>query len=144
MSSRSRRTRTPAIAGLAVAGLVASFAGPAAAPAAHAVPAAPAAVVKDKALKGKDVSVTLITGDRVLLSGGDLTKATVEPAAGRQHIGFTTYRFKEHAYVIPADVTKAVGNGRIDRRLFDVAELVRDGYDDASTSTIPVLTTYSG
>ncbi|MFI5696230.1 S8 family serine peptidase [Kribbella sp. NPDC051586] len=134
---RFTRRRTPAIAVLAVAGLAAGLAGPA-----HAVPSGPAATARSTG--GKDVSVTLITGDRVVLPGGDLTKASIEPGAGRQHVGFNTYRIKDHSYVIPADVTKAVGDGKIDRRLFDVAELVKDGYDDASTSTIPVLTTYSG
>jgi subtilisin family serine protease len=128
---------TPAIAVLAVAGLVAGLGGTA-----HAVQSGPVATARSTA--GKDVSVTLITGDRVVLPGGDLTKATIEPGAGRQHVGFTTYRVRDHSYVIPADVTKAVGDGKIDRRLFDVAELVKDKYDDASTSTIPVLTTYAG
>ncbi|MEV4263135.1 S8 family serine peptidase [Kribbella sp. NPDC049584] len=131
------RRGTPAIAVLAVAGLAAGLGGTA-----HAVPSGPAATARSAV--GKDVSVTLITGDRVVLPGGDLAKAAIEPGAGRQHVGFTTYRTKDHSYVIPADVTKAVGDGKIDRRLFDVAELVRDKYDDASMSTIPVLTTYAG
>ncbi|WP_410789813.1 S8 family serine peptidase [Kribbella sp. C-35] len=134
MSSRSTRRGKPAIAVLAVAGLAVGV----------LTPTAAAAVRTEGNKQGKDVSVTLITGDRVLLPGGDVTKATVEPGAGREHVGFNTYRVRGHAYVIPADVYKAVGNGRIDRRLFDVAELVKDGYDDASTSTIPVLTTYAG
>ncbi|MGW7684237.1 S8 family peptidase [Kribbella sp. NPDC054772] len=139
MSSRSTRRATPAIAVLAVAGLAAStLAGQAPA---QAAPSGQSATVHTAA---KDIRVTLITGDRVVLRGGDLTKATVEPGAGRQDVGFTTHRTKDHMYVIPADVTKQVGDGRIDRRLFDVAELLKDGYDDASTSTIPVLTTYSG
>ncbi|MER7244256.1 S8 family peptidase [Kribbella sp. NPDC000426] len=131
------RRGTPAIAALAVAGLVAGLGGTA-----HAVPSGPAATARSAGVK--DVSVTLITGDRVVLPGGDLTKAAIMPGAGREHVGFTTYRTKDHSYVIPADVTKAVGDGKIDRRLFDVAELVKDKFDDASTSTIPVLTTYAG
>ena len=129
----------PAIAVLAVAGLAVGVMTPA-----DAAPSAKPSAEKAAQTGGKDVSVTLITGDRVLLPGGDMTKATVEPGAGREHVGFNTYRVRDHAYVIPADVYKAVGDGRIDRRLFDVAELVKDGYDDASTSTIPVLTTYAG
>ncbi|MFF0269138.1 S8 family serine peptidase [Kribbella sp. NPDC004536] len=132
MSSRSRRRAVPAIAVLAVAGLAAGALTPA-----QAAPSAPEN-------NTKDVSVTLITGDRVLLPGGAITKLSVEPGAGRQHVGFLKQRSRGHAYVLPADVVKDVGSGRIDRRLFDVAELVRDGYDDASTSTIPVLTTYRG
>ncbi|MFI5696229.1 S8 family peptidase [Kribbella sp. NPDC051586] len=116
--------------------MAASITGPAAA----AGPAAPAIPRKG----GKDVSVTLITGDRVLWPGGDPSRATIEPGAGRRQVGFKTYRLKGHSYVFPADSIKAVADGRLDRRLFDVTELVEDGYDDASTSSIPVLTTYAG
>jgi subtilisin family serine protease len=137
LNSRSIRSTRPAIAVLAVAGLATGVLSPA-----HATPSEVSPSVPGSG--GKDVSVTLITGDRVRLPGGDVMKATIEPGPGRQHVGFNTYRGKGHAYVIPADVSKDVGSGRIDRRLFDVAELVKDGYDDASTSTIPVLTTYSG
>lgn len=136
MSSRSMRRTVPAIALLAVAGLAAGVLAPA--------QAAPPAQQAEKPSAGKNLSVTLITGDKVLVPGGDLAKLTVEPAPGRQQVAFVKQRYRGHAYVIPADVSKDIGSGRIDRRLFDVAELVKDGYDDASTSTIPVLTTYRG
>ncbi|MET9268906.1 S8 family serine peptidase [Kribbella sp. NPDC003557] len=139
MSSRSMRRGTPAIAVLAVAGLAVGAVTPA-----QAEPAAPLAPAAQAAAGGKNVSVTLITGDRVLLPGGDVSKLSVEPGSGRENVRFVKQRFRGHAYVIPADVSKDVGSGRIDRRLFDVAELVKNGYDDASTSTIPVLTTYAG
>ncbi|MEU4196067.1 S8 family peptidase [Kribbella sp. NPDC026611] len=136
-----RRTR-PAVAVVAAAGLVLGVGGPAAQarPAAHAQ-AGPAAAPQPAA---KDVSVTLISGDRVVLSGGDPAKVAAVPGPGRDGMGFRTFRTKDHSYVIPADAVAAVGKGQLDSRLFDVAELVRDGYDDAQTSTIPVLTTYAG
>ncbi|MEV0291901.1 S8 family serine peptidase, partial [Kribbella sp. NPDC050820] len=122
--------------GASTAGLMAAGAG---GPAQAAVPVnAPAAAV------AKDVQVTLITGDKVTLRGGDPAKATVEVGAGRQDIGFNTYRTKTHSYVIPADVHKAVADGRLDRRLFDVAGLIKDRYDDASSKAIPVVVTYAG
>ncbi|HZX06239.1 S8 family serine peptidase [Kribbella sp.] len=133
------RRPMPAIAVLAVAGLVAGVLTPAAASSAQ-----PPVRVPGVTKAGKNVSVTLITGDRVLLAGGDITKLTVEPAAGRQNVGFVKQQVRGHAYVIPADVSRDIAGGRIDSRLFDVAELVKDGYDDTSTSTIPVLTTYGG
>ncbi|MFG1814623.1 S8 family serine peptidase [Kribbella sp. NPDC049174] len=121
---------------LATAGLIAAGAG---GPAQAAEPpAVPAAAV------GKDIQVTLITGDKVTVRGGDPAKATVQPGNGRQDIGFNTYRSKDHSYVIPSDVTKAVADGRLDRRLFDVTGLIEDGYDDASRPVIPVLATYQG
>ncbi|MDX2967580.1 S8 family serine peptidase [Kribbella solani] len=137
-----RRGR-PAIAAVAIAGLTAALPAPAQAEPTARPPAAASAPAAETSKSGQDVSVTLITGDKVRLPGGDTKKVAVEPAAGRENVGFTTYSLKDHTYVIPADVTKDVGAGRIDRRLFDVTQLVKAGYDDTSTSTIPVLTTYA-
>ena len=136
VSSRSIRRGMPAAAILAAASLAVTGPGVPA----HAAP--PDAVAA--ASTAKDVQVTLITGDQVTLRGGDPAKASIEPGAGRQKIGFNTYRIKDHAYVIPSDAAKAVGDGHLDRRLFDVTGLIRAGYDDASSSTIPVLATYQG
>ncbi|WP_405055818.1 S8 family serine peptidase [Kribbella sp. NBC_01505] len=136
-SSRKR----PAIALLAIAGLALTGVG---GPAADAAPLAGNPVPAGKtASTGKDIQVTLITGDRVVLHGGDPTKQSIERGAGREHIAFQAFRAKDHSYVIPSDVTKAVGDGRLDQRLFDVAGLIRAGYDDASTTVIPVLATYA-
>ncbi|MEU4394951.1 S8 family serine peptidase [Kribbella sp. NPDC023855] len=133
----ARRSRTrPAIAAVAIAGLALSgvTAQAGAAPVAGKPPA-PA---------GKDVHVTLITGDRVVLHGGDPAKQSIERGAGRDRVSFQTYRSGDHAYVIPSDVTKAIGAGRLDKRLFDVTGLIKAGYDDASSTVIPVLATYDG
>ncbi|MFI5734285.1 S8 family peptidase [Kribbella sp. NPDC051587] len=46
--------------------------------------------------------------------------------------------------MIPSDAIKAVGDGRLDDRLFDITGLIKAGYDDASSKVIPVLTTYQG
>src|SRR3954471_1545539 len=130
--ARSSRTR-PAIAALAVAGL--ALTGMNAQAAESSAPAG-----KGKAA-GKDVQVTLITGDRVVLHGGDPTKLSIARGPGRERVRFQTYRTKDHSYVIPSDAIKAVGDGQLDDRLFDVAGLVKAGYDDASTPVIPVLAT---
>ncbi|GAB3935094.1 S8 family serine peptidase [Kribbella albertanoniae] len=90
------------------------------------------------------MQVTLITGDRVVLHGGDPAKQTITAGPGREGIPFQTQRTKDHSYVIPADAIKAVGEGRLDRRLFDVTGLIKAGYDDASSKVIPVLATYDG
>ena len=131
--ARSSRTR-PAIAAVAIAGLALSGATAQAG-------TAPAAG-KPPAPAGKDVQITLITGDRVVLHGGDPAKPSIERGPGRDRVSFQTYRSKDHSYVIPSDVTKAIGAGRLDKRLFDVTGLIKAGYDDASSTVIPVLTTY--
>ncbi len=133
--TRSSRTR-PAIAVLAVAGLALTGLS------AQAVAAPPPAA--QTAFGGKDVQVTLITGDRVVLHGGDPAKQSIHAGPGREDMVFQKQRTKDHSYVIPADAVKAIGEGRLDRRLFDVTGLIKAGYDDASSKVIPVLATYDG
>jgi subtilisin family serine protease len=73
-------------------------------------------------------TVTLVTGDRVTLTGdGDATVA-YDPA--RAGIRFITYRQDGHTHVIPSDAAALLGTGQIDSRLFDVTGLLDAGYDD--------------
>ncbi|MEU4195239.1 hypothetical protein AB0E69_25295 [Kribbella sp. NPDC026611] len=91
-----------------------------------------------------DQQVTLVTGDRITLSGGDPAQAALSRGPGRDGITFRTLRTKDHFYVIPSDVSDQVAAGRLDRRLFDVTGLIKAGYDDRSTGTLPVLVTSEG
>ncbi|MEU4608548.1 S8 family serine peptidase [Kribbella sp. NPDC023972] len=91
-----------------------------------------------------DRHVTLVTGDRITLYGGDPARAAVKPGPGRDAITFSTQRTKDHLYVVPSDVQDQLASGRLDRRLFDVTGLIKAGYDDKSTKAIPVVVTYSG
>lgn len=94
--------------------------------------------------KAKDKQITLITGDTVILSGGDAKKASIKPGAGREGMSFRTYRIKQGLTIIPADVGSEVASGRLDRRLFDITGLILDGYDDAAMPVIPLLVKYDG
>ena len=47
-------------------------------------------------------------------------------------------------YVIPSDVQPQLRADALDRELFDVRELAREGLDDRSGRGIPVIATYSG
>lgn len=87
-------------------------------------------------------SVTLLTGDRVIVSN-DSTIA-VKRAPGRERIGFSTYKSADHVYVVPSDAIRMVASGQLDRRLFDVTLLINDQYDDAHRSNLPVIVTYNG
>ncbi|ADB31391.1 peptidase S8 and S53 subtilisin kexin sedolisin [Kribbella flavida DSM 17836] len=100
-----------------------------------AEPAAPVAT--------PDKVVTLITGDQVVLRGGDRDRVSIVQAAGREQVGFESRRTAEEWTVMPSDVRAAVQSGQLDRRLFDLDLLVRDGYDDAARGDIPVLVTGS-
>ena len=78
-------------------------------------------------------SITLITGDVVSLStfpdGRQTAAIKAGPSAG--HHQFQTIQHDGHAYVYPDSVVPYLAGGLLDERLFDVTQLVADGYDDA-------------
>ncbi|HEX6342423.1 S8 family serine peptidase, partial [Umezawaea sp.] len=88
---------------------------------------------------GRAGSVTLITGDRVVLDGTG--GGSVVPAAGRDAVVFTTSTEQGHVHVVPADARRAVASGRVDKRLFDVTELIESRYDDAHRDSVPLILT---
>ncbi|MFJ5263658.1 S8 family peptidase [Streptomyces sp. NPDC088387] len=87
-------------------------------------------------------TVTLITGDQVLLDGSGKAVA-VTPAKGRSGIPLQISRTGDHTYVVPADAEGLLADGRIDPALFDVTELSRPEYQDVADGGAPVLVRYS-
>ncbi|MGV9308872.1 S8 family serine peptidase [Nonomuraea sp. NPDC003727] len=85
-------------------------------------------------------SVTLITGDRVVVTGHG---HRVEPGAGRE-VSFTSQVRGGHLYVIPSDARPLIAEGVLDRRLFDVTQLLAWRYGDADTPDIPVISQTTG
>ncbi|WP_433516546.1 S8 family serine peptidase [Nonomuraea sp. CA-143628] len=79
--------------------------------------------------------VTLITGDRVVVTGA---YQRVEPGLGRR-VSFTRQVIDGHVYVIPSDARPLLAQGLLDRRLFDITQLLAWGYDDVGTSDIPLI-----
>lgn len=87
--------------------------------------------------------VTLLTGDTVCLDrSGQVVE--VRPGKGRNGVGYSVRRFAGHTYVVPLDATRLLGSGRLDRRLFDVTQLVEDGYDDAHRKQVSLIVSYNG
>ncbi|ONI92352.1 peptidase S8 [Saccharothrix sp. ALI-22-I] len=86
--------------------------------------------------------VTLITGDKVVLLGDEVN--TLIAAPGRERTVFHSYRRDGHLHVVPRDAAKAVSQGRLDPRLFDVTGLIEAGYDDARRDTLPLIVTGDG
>ena len=86
-------------------------------------------------------TVTLITGDQVVVQRGEAR--TIRPAKGREGMAFSTFSVRGHDYVIPADARKLVGTGKLDRRLFDITSLLAFGYDDAHRTSVPLIVTNS-
>ena len=95
-------------------------------------------------------AVTLITGDVVQLTqgGGAPLSMTTLAAAGREHITFAARVVKsaagEDMMVVPSDAVALLASGLLDEQLFNVSELVREGFDDASSTTLPIIVTYHG
>ncbi|MFJ6897468.1 S8 family serine peptidase [Streptomyces hokutonensis] len=121
---------------LAVAGLTATAAITTAAP-----PSASAAVGSD--LAGAATRVTLITGDTVGVDAAGRVVG-VDRGKGRADVPVTVRRFAGQTYVVPADAGPLLASGRLDQRLFDVTQLVADGYDDAHRKTLPLIVAYKG
>ncbi|MFJ9373420.1 S8 family peptidase [Streptomyces sp. NPDC101455] len=137
---RLRRRGRPLVYGtaalLAVAGLTAT--------AVTALATAPnAEAATPDRLGGAATRVTLITGDTVGLDSAGRVVG-VDRAAGRKSVPVSVRRFAGHTYVIPLDAGRLLASGRLDRRLFDVTELVADGYDDAHRGTLPLIVSYKG
>jgi subtilisin family serine protease len=88
-------------------------------------------------------TVTLLTGDKVTLGG--MHGATVQAAKGREQVSFFVREDEQgDTHVIPEDAVAPLSKGTLDPRLFDVSELVRAKYDDASRPSLPLIVDYRG
>ncbi|HEU4424955.1 MAG TPA: molybdopterin-dependent oxidoreductase [Pilimelia sp.] len=92
---------------------------------------------------GAAKSITLLTGDQVSLITPPNGKpsALVKAGSGREHIVFSHQVVDKHLHVYPADAAGLLASGRLDKRLFDVTLLAEYGYDDAGTTSIPLIVT---
>ena len=108
-----------------------------------AAPTAPGAAAPAAAAP---VTVTLVTGDRVVLrdeTGGKRSVA-FEPAEGRDQINVHQVEIDEELYLFPSDVLPYLSDDRLDRALFNIDALVAEGYDDASLDAVPLIATTTG
>ncbi|GGV11030.1 S8 family peptidase [Streptomyces spectabilis] len=91
---------------------------------------------------GKTTTVTLITGDRVVVAadGGEVVRLI--RGKGREEVTIAVRREAGHVFVVPQDAQALLTAGRLDRRLFDVTQLVEDKYDDAHRTSLPLIVGY--
>jgi subtilisin family serine protease len=89
--------------------------------------------------------VTLITGDVVEVTdaGGGKKAAAVRPAPGRERIAFHTIEVDGGLRVLPSDAVPYISTGVLDADLFDVDELIADGFGDSAATTLPLIIRYS-
>lgn len=90
-------------------------------------------------------TLTLITGDTVsLTTGADGRNAVdVRRGKGREAATFLSTERDGEVSVLPSDAIPLVRAGRLDPALFNVTELVKQGYTDARTGSTPVIATYT-
>lgn len=92
------------------------------------------------------VTVTLITGDKVTVTAGPNGSVLSVDAIKRPPgaTGSVRTAIEEgDTYVYPAEAMAFIATGRLDRQLFDVTELIAQGYDDAHSSELPLIVTHT-
>ncbi|RVU28614.1 peptidase [Streptomyces antnestii] len=103
-------------------------------------------LVGSEAAAKKDAGsvVTLVTGDRVLVTkdGSGHSAATVLPGEDGTAPLVQTRTSGKDLYVYPAGAVRAIADGRVDDELFNVTGLIRQGYDDAHSTSLPLIATY--
>lgn len=89
-------------------------------------------------------TVTLITGDVVTVTdvGGGRSTIEVEPADPKGS-GVRVVTEGKDTYVLPTSAMPYLAADRLDRDLFNVTQLIADGYDDAHRSTTPLIVQYA-
>jgi subtilisin family serine protease len=134
---RRRRWQLLAVATavpLLVSGLALPQAPASAAPSKPAIPAKPAATHK----------VTLVTGDIVTVTTMADGKQTADVDRPRGAVGGVKIQeIKGDLYVIPDEAAPLLSTDKLDRRLFDVTDLIAMGYDDAKSAAVPLIAAYS-
>ncbi|WP_327365493.1 S8 family serine peptidase [Streptomyces sp. NBC_01217] len=86
-------------------------------------------------------TVRLITGDRVTVAAaaGGKNVASVQPGPGREGIIFHTVEQDGDLMVLPSDAVGPVSTGTVDQKLFNVSELIAQGFDEAHTDSLPLI-----
>ncbi|MFE9694324.1 S8 family serine peptidase [Micromonospora sp. NPDC005806] len=89
-------------------------------------------------------TITLITGDVVtvtIAADGAETVDVDRPdnATGGVHL----QESGDDLFVLPDEALPLLSSNKLDRRLFNVTDLIEMGYDDAKTASVPVISSYA-
>lgn len=88
-------------------------------------------------------TVTLVTGDKVTVTDVGGGKKTVSVVRPRGADGAVRTQVADGAVtVVPDEALPYLRAGTLDRRLFDVSELIRQGLTDRQTGELPLIVTY--
>ncbi|MBB0232935.1 hypothetical protein FOE67_26455, partial [Streptomyces calidiresistens] len=139
---RSRAIRSGLLAAALAGALTGTLLGGPASAAPTDGPAGPAGPTGNGTFAGDPSAfrtLTLITGDRVRLNP-DGSVSGILPAEGREDIPVHVLGGEDGTLVLPHDVTDAIADGTLDKRLFDTAELTRPEYEEIDG--LPVIVLY--
>ncbi|MFJ9505870.1 S8 family serine peptidase [Streptomyces anulatus] len=94
----------------------------------------------------KPVTVTLVTGDTVLVTtdASGASAATALPRTDGSVPLVQTRQSGPDLYVYPESAVSALAEGTVDEELFNVTGLIRQGYDDSHADAVPLIATYTG
>ncbi|MFD9543774.1 S8 family serine peptidase [Streptomyces sp. NPDC060022] len=143
---RERRLRTAAVGGVAVA-VALSLTSQLPVAAAAATPQSGSLVQPTTEKKSATTStLTLITGDTVALTteADGRQAVSILSAAGTSKTFETASGQNGDLYVYPDDTTAAIASDTVDRELFNISRMVRDGYGDAKTDEVPAIVDFKG
>ncbi|MFF9284568.1 S8 family serine peptidase [Streptomyces griseosporeus] len=88
-------------------------------------------------------TVTLVTGDKVTVTDLGGGRRTVSVERPRGATGAVRTRVADgEITVVPDEALPYLRAGRLDRRLFDVSALIRQGLTDDRTGELPLIVTY--
>ncbi|MFJ4848723.1 MULTISPECIES: S8 family serine peptidase [unclassified Streptomyces] len=109
-----------------------------------ASPGPPSPAVPAGRTPGPAATVTLITGDKVTVTPGPAgTPASVSVQRPPGATGSVRVLADgSDTYVYPDDVVPYIASDRLDRRLFNVTQLVAQGYDDARARELPLIVSH--
>ncbi|MEU4555002.1 S8 family serine peptidase [Micromonospora violae] len=90
------------------------------------------------------MTVTLITGDRVTVTPGTggTTTPTVDVTRAPGATGSVRISTQRgDTYVYPDEAMPYLATGRLDKQLFNVTQLIAQGFDDTRTAELPLIVT---
>ncbi|MFI0203688.1 MULTISPECIES: S8 family serine peptidase [Streptomyces] len=136
---RRRRRRRQLLAAATAVPLLASVLAVLQAPA-QAAPSMPAVPAKPSATH----KVTLVTGDVVTVTTMADGRQTADVRRPHSAVGgVKVQQIKGDLFVIPDEAVPLLGTDKLDRRLFNVTDLIEMGYDDAKSAAVPLIATYA-
>ncbi|MFJ6655243.1 S8 family peptidase [Streptomyces sp. NPDC091377] len=138
-----KRAGSATVAAAAAVALAAGLTSPASATAEQSRSAAGATGSASAAGSVVKNRITLITGDRVLVDGKGRVVG-LEPAKGREKIPVQVRQIDGRVYAVPADASRLIESGKLDRRLFDITELNKSATRKAQKNGLKVIVGYRG